>query len=241
MKKAIFYYFPYAGASAMSFKNMHGYFSDDVQTVCVEYSGHGKRIESPYPVSINDIATDAFKTITATDNEVPVYLGGHCLGAIVAYEVCLLFKKAGISAPAKLFISGQGAPDKIISEKLQTMNEEELLQCLAERNLIDSNMLDPRFRSFVRDLIQKPIINDSIIYDNYVCSKNEKISTSIELLYGEDDSRYPIEDMIRWKEFTDGNIETHSFHGGHYFIRTYEKDYFEMINNIIGKDIGRTL
>ena len=125
LKKAIFYYFPYAGASAMSFKNMHGYFSDDVQTVCVEYSGHGKRIESPYPVSINDIATDAFKTITATDNEVPVYLGGHCLGAIVAYEVCLLFKKAGISAPAKLFISGQGAPDKIISEKLQTMNEEE--------------------------------------------------------------------------------------------------------------------
>lgn len=241
MKKAVFYYFPYAGASAMSFKNMAGYFVDEVDTVCIEYSGHGKRIDDPLPISVKDIAMDAFATISERNDGLPVYLGGHCLGALAAYEVCLLSQSAGLNAPSKLFISGQGAPDSIISEKLQSMDECELLQYLSERDLIDANLTDHRFRSFVRDLILKPIISDSVAYDDYICSGNEKIDTSIELLYGENDSRYPVASLNRWQQFTSGNVELHSFKGDHYFIRTCEKKYFELINNIIRKDIGKTL
>ena len=58
MKKAVLYYFPYAGATTVSFKNIENYFSDEIEPVCLEYAAHGKRIKEKNYASITELASD---------------------------------------------------------------------------------------------------------------------------------------------------------------------------------------
>lgn len=237
MKKAVLYYFPYAGASTVSFKNIENYFSEDIEPVCFEYAAHGKRITDAKYNSVSDLASDMLDKIITRNDKAPIYLSGHCLGAIAAYEVYFLMKKAGITNISGLIISGQGVPDDIVSEHLQDMSEDKLLEYLADHQLVDKAMTDPKYKRFVSDLILKPITADSVIYDSYVNSHNSKIDVPINILYGNCDERYPADKLRKWRDYTNKNIELSEFNGDHYFLRENEKEYFAKINEIIEKDI----
>ncbi len=237
MKKTVLYYFPYAGATTVSFKNIENYFSDEIEPVCLEYAAHGKRIKEKNYASITELASDMADQIKKRHDDLPVYLAGHCLGAIAAYEVCWLLKDSGMTNVSGLIISGQGAPDAIISEHLQDMDEEQLLSYLADHQLIDKAMTDPKFRRFVTDLILRPISVDSELYDSYVNSHKQKLDIPINILYGSSDDRYTEDKLRNWSEFTSKAPVLHEFSGGHYFLRDQEKEYFEKIKEIIEKDI----
>lgn len=238
MKKAILFYFPYAGASSVSFKNIDAFFSEDVEVVCIEYAGHGKRIEEKFADSVIALANEAFAEILQRQDKAPIFLAGHCLGALVAYEVCHLMKNANIKELAGLIISGQGSPDDIISEHLQNMDEDKLLDYLVVHELMDSALLSQRFRGYVTELILKPIINDSVVYDFYVNNNNEALHIPVTILYGMDDARYPLVKLKRWEGFVEKAITFYPFSGGHYFIRKNEKNYFEKINDVINDAIN---
>ena len=234
LKKAVLYYFPYAGASSVSFKNIFDYFSEDIEIEFVEYPGHGKRIEDVFAESVDDIANEVHNKIIERTDDAMIFLSGHCLGAIVALET---YKKLNNDKVKKMIISGQGAPDALISEHLQDMSEDELVEYLINNNLMDEQMKNPRLRSFVSDLILKPLISDSIIYDKYKCSFGDQLNIPISILYAKEDTRYGVEQLKEWERFTNKNVDYYPFEGNHYFLRNNEKEYFECINQIILKEI----
>lgn len=226
-------YFPYAGASTVSFKNIGTYFSEDTNVICYEYPGHGKRIDEPFAGSVRELAEEALRSVP---DDVPVYLSGHCLGALAAYELCLLMRERGHGNAARLIISGQCPPDRIVSENLEKMTDDELLGYLADHSLIDRVMLDPKYRKFVADLILRPIKKDSDIYNSYVQSEAAPLEIPVDILYGCEDGRFPVSELERWSEYTSGEVSLMRFEGDHYFLKKYEREYFSAINEIIGRD-----
>lgn len=228
-------YFPYAGASTVSFKNIATYFSEGTEVICYEYPGHGKRIEEPFAGSVTELAEEALSKVP---EGIPVYLSGHCLGVLVAYEVSLLMRDSGYGNAARLIISGQCPPDRIVSENLEKMTDDELLEYLAEHSLIDRAMTDPKYRKFVADLILKPIKKDSDIYNSYTYRDVQPLEIPVDILYGSEDGRFPVSELERWSEYTGGDVSLLRFEGDHYFLKKYEKEYFSAINAIIERDKG---
>ena len=220
VKKASLYYFPYAGANTLSFKNLASYFPEEIEAVCIEYPGHGQRFEEPAAKSIKELAADSLSVIS---REAPIYLAGHCLGALAAYEAYHLLDKSGIRASG-LIISGQGAPDSIISEHLQDMSETELLSYLAAHGIMDPKMADQRYRSFVSDLILEPITSDSLLYDSYSNDWTETVKSPLHILYGCEDSRYDVKALERWPLFASAGIRLYLFSGDHYFLKKTRRD-----------------
>ncbi len=241
MTKAKLYLFPYAGASNVTFKQLSGYLSDDIELVILDYPGHGKRKKENYLNSIADIAEDAYKQIR-TDNpdNIPYFLMGHCLGALVVLELCYYLTENNISfLPMHIFLSGQGTPDHIFREHCDSMSDQELLKYLCENNAIDKEMLNPEFEPFVKTLIIDPIKKDAAVYDQYVFDSSRKpLALSASVLYGTNDYKYPSDQMSGWDTFFSAPVDYLSYDSGHFFITGMMQEYARDINRQVQKSLA---
>ena len=240
MYKKRLFYFPLAGASSLTFKKIKTYFPDDVDAICFDYPGHGQRISESSANSMQELIADAYEKIkskTATDTE--YYLAGHCIGAVVAYEVCRMLQNRdnGSGMPKRLIVSGHGIPSVIVSEGLGQMDDDALIAHLVKNGLTDSSMADPKYRKMVKGMIIDPVKKDSALYDGFIFDpfENIKISCGIDVLYGKEDQRFPEEDLKKWSGFTSADVTFKGFEGGHYFLMEKEKEYFSAMADIMAK------
>ena len=89
MNSNYLYYYPLAGASSMTFKDIDSYFSEETKAVCLDYPGHGQRIREARAQSMEELIEDAYEHLKAERKDgAAYYLAGHCMGAIIAYELC---------------------------------------------------------------------------------------------------------------------------------------------------------
>jgi surfactin synthase thioesterase subunit len=232
------YYFPLAGASSLTLKKIKSYFPHNVEAVCFDYPGHGKRIGENNADSLNAMAEDAYNRIindVAADTE--YYLAGHCIGAVIAYDICRRLTDNGMALPARLIVSGHGIPSEIVPEGLGAMDDDTLIAYLVEKGLTDRSMADPVYRKMVKAMIIDPVRTDSALYDGYVfdMSGNKKIDCGIDVLYGKEDTRFPETKLKAWSEYTSRDVRFKGFEGGHYFLIEKEKEYFTAISDIIAK------
>lgn len=240
MNSNYLYYYPLAGASSMTFKDIDSYFSEETKAVCLDYPGHGQRIREARAQSMEELIEDAYEHLKAERKDgAAYYLAGHCMGAIIAYELCRRIEEEQCIQPPKgIFVSGHGIPSVIVSEELWAMDDETLLAHLIRNGLADRSMADPRYRKMVKGLVIDPIKADSALYDNYVfqATGNEKISSKIHVLYGKEDDRFPEQVLDKWADFTHAGITLKAFEGGHYFLFADTKAYFQAMAEIIGEE-----
>ncbi len=234
--KANLYYFPHAGASSLTYKNICNYIDSEINVKVLDYPGHGQNIQKPFCKTLEELLTYLYGTIKqdAVDH-VPYFLSGHCIGALIAYELTrMIAEKNEFELPKALIISGHGAPNRIASEHLDQRSDDQLLDYLIENNQIDPQMKNENVRKFVIDLILNPIRFDSVLYDNYQMGNPAfQLPIRLDVLYGEEDDRFPIDTIQDWEKYCIYPVEYHVFPGNHYFLQTDEKRYFEEINRFM--------
>jgi len=117
---------PHAGCGVSIFRNWPEQ-RDRVEFLPVDLPGRLTRFGEPMPETFQDLAVaiiDGLKPYL----DVPFALFGHCWSALAAYEVAIRLDRAGLPAPARLYVSSQLAPrDELISRMLD-MNETELAE-----------------------------------------------------------------------------------------------------------------
>lgn len=232
MDKCKLYYFPYAGASANTFQRLSAKFPQEIEFICYDYPGHGERVFEEFEKSVSGICEDMYRLILQDNKEnIPFFLGGHCLGAIVAYELChIILERNEMKLPEIVFISGHASPDKIVLENLIEKSDFELMKYLNEQGAIDEKMLNPETFNLVSGFYVAPIKADAKVYDSYCGNKLDcKINTNFVIFYGDKDWKCPEEEVIRWKEFVNGRIEFIKFHDNHYFVNSMQSKYAEEI------------
>lgn len=233
MKKKL-YFLPYAGASFNSFKTLGREFTETVEFICMEYPGRGERTEESFKENVVGLTEDAYQQILEEHPE-EYYLAGHCLGAILAYELCVkIMREKEIKLPKKVFVSGQGAPDYIVKEGLIEKEPFELMKYLNEQGAVDDALINPDTFRFVSDFYVPVIKADAAVYENYkVNGNNPKVPVDWEIMYGENDWKCSKESLEAWNKFVSGTIRLHKFQGNHYFINAMECEYAEQINKLI--------
>lgn len=238
MEKVNLYYFPYAGASSVTYKAWINSF-EDVNFIVLDYPGHGKRSEEPLVSSTEEICRDLFKRIAERQNmSERYYFAGHCLGALAAYEICRrIGKEAGMNPPARLFLSGHGAPDRVVHEGLYKMSDDELIEYQRKVKGIPEELLEEDYIDYVRAIVLPPIRSDSEVYEGFAIDPGDGIvSVPLTVINGLKDWKSPQDEVKRWDGFTDSSVDYVNFDEDHYFLNTRTDEYLKVIKDAIRQD-----
>lgn len=233
------YYFPYAGASSLTFKQWNKMFGEEIDFIAFDYPGHGKRNKEAFAESVQEICEELYELILEDNTEqMPYVLAGHCLGGIVALELYyMILEKGELSLPERLFISGHGAPDKIIDEGLTKMTSSEILEYLNKIGIVQDAMMTEEAREFTEGIYVPPIRSDAEIYCQYEWEEGRSpVLVPLTIQYGERDWKCKEEEILRWGQFAEGEIHYIKYPTGHYFITEITKQVIaDMKEDILGK------
>jgi len=243
MRDCKLYFFPYAGASDITFKELKENFQDELEFEITVYAGHGNRKTEKFNESVQEICEDLYGKIKEdVETGKDVFFMGHCLGGIIALELCYLIRQRGeFQMPRGIFISGQGIPTEIYREHCDEMGDKELLQYLYDSGAIGDDLMNENIFDFVKILVLNPIKADARIYDSYEYEEGRApLDLNACILYGEQDKKYEAARMKEWQPYFTKKLRYLNYQEGHFFINSmigqYKQDVCKIIDLILQEE-----
>ena len=222
------FFIPYAGGSSATFKHWINYLRPEGELEIFEMAGHGRRfMDEPYS-TLTQASEELYRYLKSKISEKENYfLAGHCMGAVILYETCILInERKEIPLPKRIFISGHGFIEYIHNEKhIKDMNDKEMINVFVKEGGMSEEYLDDE----LLELILPGIRADVRIYEEYTFNKNRNIpKLDMTVFYSEGDVKTPLNEINEWKKYSD-NIEIIPVKGGHYFINSRYREYLDTI------------
>src|SRR5215471_12791290 len=120
---------PHAGCGATVFAKWPEE-EDGVEFLAVELPGRLTRFGERMPDTFEALARALIDGLRPY-LDVPFALFGHCWSALAAFEVAVELDRAGLPAPARLYVSSQPGPQEELNGRMMRMSEPELAEELA--------------------------------------------------------------------------------------------------------------
>lgn len=208
--------FPYAGGNASLYDQWQSHFSGELKLHAIEYPGRGSKSREKLIPILSSLLEELEKEIVSIlPQKAPFAFFGHSLGAVIAFELSLLFKEKYHLQPIALFLSGSPPPNVITSfASMANMSDEEFVGAIQELNGIPEALLGTEeFRSFFLPILR----NDFLLLEGYERSL-QKLSCPLILFGGKDDAKAPLEQLKQWDAWTQNQMILHEIEGDHFFI-----------------------
>ncbi|MFJ7241734.1 thioesterase II family protein [Streptomyces olivaceus] len=205
---------PHAGGSASFFFPLAKAFSPDVEVMAVQYPGRQARRNEPGIDNVPEYADRIFAALRRLTDR-PLALFGHSMGAVLAYEVALRMRKAGLPAPVRLFASGRRAPSRYRDEQVHKGTDGQLVAELRGLGGPHQSVLtDPE----VLALILPAVRGDYRAVERYRHDPQARLECPVTVLVGDEDPRVTLDEARAWEEHTTGPTELEVFRGGHFYL-----------------------
>ncbi len=204
--------FHHAGGSALIFRPWTKYdLSFDI--VPVEISGRGTRSGEKIAGSVNEAAEDSASAIAEVFGDRNIYIYGHSLGSVIAFETANRLSDMGIEVQ-RLFAAGRAAPDHPEPSPYRcSMGLDALKAELKRIGATPEEVLEDRY--FNENLL--PVIySDYKISEEYAYS-GTAVRYPITALCGSEDTDADMSLMKGWGDMTDSDFSIYEFPGGHFF------------------------
>lgn len=206
--------FPHAGGSASFFRPMVQPLAPTIEVVGVQYPGRQDRHNEPNIDSVAKLADQSFAALRRLADK-PLALFGHSMGAVLAYEVALRMREAGLPWPVRLFVSGRRAPSRYRDDRLHLEPDHRIVAELQTLSGTDASLLaDPD----VVNMIMPAVRSDYRAIETYQHDPRQRLDRPITVLTGDADPRVTIEEAKAWHEHSSEPINLHVLPGGHFFL-----------------------
>lgn len=209
--------FPYAGGGALTFRSWAERMPLEVEVCAVELPGRGLRLRE-------SLFTQMLPLAEAVAHEIGPYLDrpfaffGHSMGAILAFEVARVLRRAGKLEPAHLSVSARAAP-QVVEADLMTYDlpEPQFLGELQRLNGTPREVLEhPELMQMVLPLLRA----DFEIIQTYPYRDQAPLTCPISVYGGLQDKEVTLEDLEAWQPQTTGSFSLRFLPGDHFFINT---------------------
>ncbi len=204
------YCFHHAGGSAFVFKNWLD-FSELVETVPMEVPDREK---PPETLHFEAVIADAANAIAQTADQRPIFIYGHSLGALFAFQTAWQLEQQYQIEVQKLFVAGRHAPPEESNSDFKCAHgEAALLQELKKEGGTPEHVLeDEVFRShFLPRIWHDYRLNEEYVY------RGERLDVPIVALSGTEDIDATRWMMKKWKNVTTAAFVQYAFSGNHFF------------------------
>lgn len=223
---------PHAGGSASFYtkwtKKIENSF---VELVCIEYKGHGVRMDEGFYNSFYDMVEDVYDIVSKKimDKSDKYMIFGHSMGACVAYELeCLLEQRRNLYC-SHIFLSGREAPifwgkdDEVRSD----LPDEQFLGEILKFGGVESSCFDDKE---VLDLFLPIMRNDFRLVESINKTKGyPPIKAHMTIMNGSTDKDCELKQVDDWRNSTYLNCEILYYDGGHFYINDHTDEICDYI------------
>ncbi|MEU4357224.1 alpha/beta fold hydrolase [Streptomyces virginiae] len=205
--------FPHAGGAANAFTALSAALPEDVELFAVQYPGRQDRRGEPCAQDLSELASGAAQALAGHDGR-PLFLLGHSMGALVAFETARLLEERG--SVARLFVSAARPPAQDWQEPdLALVGDEELTAGLRRLGGIPEPLLaDPEVAGEILRLLRA----DHRALLRHRCTPDTRVAAPVTVLLASADPKNSLEQMADWARHTAGGYEITALSGGHFSL-----------------------
>lgn len=220
--------FPHAGGGATFYRSWLT--NPDFSVHIVQYPGREDRISEQLPPSLGALA-DGVAEALLTLGDRPLYLFGHSMGALVAFEVARRLEAAGRFRQLRLCVSSYTAPHLVRSGGLRNMDDEAFV-AYGRSATGEVNAAKGEASAFdvaaLRDLVVSGLRADFQLVEQYRTDPKPPVDAPILALWG-DEEAIDAADMDLWAEVTRGSYRSATFAGGHFYLAAEREAVLETV------------
>lgn len=204
---------PYAGGNSAVYRPWAQGLAPGVELLCADYPGHGRRFSEPLPRSMADLLPGLADEVAGARNA-PLYLFGHSMGGLVAFELAKELTRRG-TPPAALFVSAVHPPQWNPRGNIHELDDEALLERLVLLGGIPAEVLaDQQLIEVVLPVLRA----DVRVRETYTPLPGPALPCPVTALAGTGDRAVGAAEMAGWAQCTDGGFDQAEFPGGHFFL-----------------------
>lgn len=220
--------FPYAGGSALIYRQWANYLPPQVSVCPVQLPGRGHRLrEAPLSRMTSLVAIIAQEIRPLLDS--PFAFFGHSMGATIAFEIARLLRRERASQPLHLFVSGRSAP-QVPEIDRSTYNLPELIEELRRLNGTPPEIFnEPDMLKVMLPRIRA----DFEVVQTYTYDEEPALDCPITIYGGLQDQEVKRENLNAWCAQTTAPCTVRLFPGDHFFINATR----ELLLEILTRDL----
>jgi len=216
---------PHAGGSATFYHPVSAMLSPQVDVVAIQYPGRQDRRNEP---AINDLAelADLIYGILRRQDDLPVTLFGHSMGALVGFEVARRLE-AGGQRPVRLYASGRRAPSTHRDEAVHLRDDAGILAEIRRMDGTASSVLGDE--EMMRAAL--PALRaDYQATETYTCPPEVTVGCAITALVGSSDPKTTADEARAWSRHTSGPFDLQVFTGGHFYLTSQADEVIRLLD-----------
>jgi surfactin synthase thioesterase subunit len=216
---------PHAGGSAPFFYPVSATLSPLVDVVAIQYPGRQDRRAEPAIDRIAELA-DRIHDVLLGQDDSPLTLFGHSMGALVGFEVARRLEASG-RIPVRLFASGRRAPSTHRDEAVHLRDDAGILAEIRRMDGTASSVLgdDEMMRAALPALRA-----DYRATETYTCPPRTTVSCAVTALIGDNDPKTTAEEARAWAEHTTGAFDVRVFPGGHFYLTSQADEVIKLLD-----------
>ncbi|GAA3808476.1 hypothetical protein GCM10022226_30760 [Sphaerisporangium flaviroseum] len=208
--------FPPAGGNPRTFLGWQPDMGADAEIVAVCVPGRAHRCEEPSPATVGELADGAAAAIAAHAG-LPVYLFGHSLGGLLAFEVARRLR--GLPALRHLVVSGCAAPRLNPSDYIVWSNTNHGRAFAVEAaSFLGLSAEFAAADEEVQDLLLADMREDVRLLAEYRYRPQAPLSVGVSLICGRDDPHVDGPGLTAWREECETVPECHWTEGDHFYL-----------------------
>lgn len=212
--------FPYAGGSALLYRNWAGVLPESVEVCPVQLPGRGNRLgEAPFN-DMRPLVASLARALTPYFDK-PFAFFGHSMGAMISFELARLLRREAGREPFHLFVSGRAAP-QVYEPDLRTyeLPEAEFIEELRRLNGTPAEVLDnPELMQVMLPLLRA----DFKVIHAYEYEPGPPLGCHISAYGGLQDAEVSREKLEAWREQTTAGFVLRMLPGDHFFLHASQQ------------------
>jgi medium-chain acyl-[acyl-carrier-protein] hydrolase len=229
--RARLFCFPYAGGSSRIYASWHTRLAHDVEVHAVELPGRGTRLHPRvFAKELGPLVDDICAQFEGK-LDVPYFLFGHSMGALLAFLCARALRRGTSTPPAHLFVSGRKAPHIPNPDaSAATMSDTEFLEMLRRAGGTPPQVLaEPDLMALFLPIIRA----DFSLLNSYVHAPEPPLDFPVTAFGGRRDARATAGDLEEWRQHATSLFDVTLFDGGHFFIDTHREQVVDRVSTVI--------
>ncbi|MFF4948449.1 thioesterase II family protein [Streptomyces chattanoogensis] len=221
--------FPHAGGAASAYAHWLDRGGDALEIRSVQYPGREARLRERPLHSIGELADGLARAIAAERPGPPCVFFGHSMGALVAFEVAKRLRDLGLSGPERLFAAACAAPQTPRRTTLGTLTDDLLAAWLIRE---DPSCAEALAHPELAALVLPALRADLTAVETYRPTPGPPLDCPVTVLTGSDDTLHGVA-VTGWRDHTTDEFRHHEFPGGHFFVRTSEREVMNLMEDLM--------